>query len=79
METIILALTHITWPAAFLIVFTVLLLPIWSLLKCLIAACGKADKFEFGSFRLSGRSPLELGEENSNNTKYLEMLKAFDC
>ena len=78
MESAISVLTHITWPVAVLIIFIVLLLPIWSLLKCLIEACGKADKFELGSFKLSSRSSPELGDENSNDTKYLEMLKAFD-
>lgn len=78
MEVVLTFLNHITWPIVFLIVFLVLLFPIRSLLKCLIEACGKADRFEFGSFKLSSKSSIELGDENSNNLKYLEMLKAFD-
>lgn len=78
MELVLSFLSHITWPIVFLLVFIVLFYPIKSLLKCLIDVCGKADKFEFGSFRLSGKSSLGLGDENSNDSKYLEMLKAFD-
>jgi hypothetical protein len=78
MELALSLLSHITWPIAFLIIFITLFFPIKSLLKCLIDACGKADKFEFGSFKLSSRSSLELGDDNSNNADYLEMLKAFD-